>query len=52
MNTDTKQGFLSPHQYAMINEMKKAWFAWEKSGRRGTAWDFILWYEARLRGEG
>lgn len=43
---------MSPQQEATIKALKAAWYLWEKSGRRGTAWEFILWYEARLKGTG
>ncbi len=41
---------LSPEQAATVKALKAAWFLWSESGRQGTAWEFILWYEKRLRG--
>ena len=40
---------LSPEQAATIKALKAAWYCWSESGRQGTAWEFILWYEKRLR---
>ena len=51
MTTDTKPA-LSQQQEATIKALKAAWYCWSESGRRGTAWEFILWYEERLRGKG